>query len=155
MSNKSLGKRKFEELKIGDIVKNVNKKIKKNQTINNRIFSELTESERDMLKGHWINEVINLINESCSDIEYLVVDFTIVEDATVELNKMSFLQIWAIYVALVLKKNLFMTGDAGTGKPRVLKFIMAYYYLIHRIKIEVTASTGRAALELKSTGKSG
>ena len=155
MSVKSLGKRKFEKLEIEDIVKNVNKRIKKNQTINNRIFSELSESERDMLKGHWMTEIIKLINESCSDIEYLVVDFTIVEDATVELNKMSFLQIWAIYVALVLKKNLFMTGDAGTGKTRVLKFIMAHYYLIHRVKIEVTALTGRAALELKSTGKSG
>jgi len=96
-----------------------------------------------------------LINESCSDIRYLVNEIQVVENATIELEKMSFLQIWAIYVAIVLKKNIFITGDAGTGKTRVLKFIMAHYYLIHKVKIEVTASTGKAALELKSTGKIG
>ena len=155
MSKKSLGKRKLIELEIDDIVEKVNKRKKRNEIINNRIFSDLSENEKEVLKGHWITIIINLINESCSDIGYLVNEIQVVENATIELEKMSFLQIWAIYVAIVLKKNIFITGDAGTGKTRVLKFIMAHYYLIHKVKIEVTASTGKAALELKSTGKIG
>ncbi|CAG8804670.1 12605_t:CDS:2, partial [Racocetra persica] len=43
--------------------------------------------------------------------------------------------------------------DAGTGKTRVLKFIIAYYSIIHQVNIEITASTGKAVLELKSSDK--
>ncbi|CAG8842938.1 15965_t:CDS:2, partial [Racocetra persica] len=45
-----------------------------------------------------------------------------------ELEKMSFLQIRALHIALILRKNIFIT-----------------------VNIEITASTGKAALELKSS----
>lgn len=154
MNKKSLEKRKFKELDIDDIIKKVNKKIK-TELKNNRLFSVLSENEKTVLKDQWITNIVTLIDDSCARIQYLVNEIKVVKNAALELKKMSFLQVWAIYVTLVLKKNVFITGDAGTGKTRVLRFIMAHYYLIHKVKIEVTASTGKAAYELKSTGKTG
>ncbi|CAG8837157.1 13697_t:CDS:1, partial [Racocetra persica] len=61
----------------------------------------------------------------------------------------------ALHVALILRKNIFLTGDAETGKTRFLKFIIAYYNIIHQVNIKITASIGKAALELKSSGKTG
>jgi len=92
MSKKSLGKRKLRELEIDNIVEKVNKRKKRNEIINNRIFSDLSENEKEVLKGHWMTIVINLINESCSDIGYLVNEIQVVENATIELKKMSFLR---------------------------------------------------------------
>ncbi|CAG8851257.1 7458_t:CDS:2, partial [Racocetra persica] len=56
----------------------------------------------------------------------------IVVNARNELEKMVFLQIRALHVALILCKNIFLT-----------------------VNIEITASTSKAALELKLSGKTG
>ena len=52
MSKKSLGKRKLIELEIDNIVEKVNKRKKRNEIINNRIFSDLSENEKEVLKSH-------------------------------------------------------------------------------------------------------
>src|SRR6185437_12174513 len=139
-------------------VTNKIEKISKRQGFeNNRIFSNLTDEEKEYLRSCWAMGVMFLIEESCKDFRNQMLDVdAAIRTAQEELDHMSFLQTRAIYVALVQQKNLFITGDAGTGKTRVLKFIMAHYHLIFGTKIVVTASTGKAALELRSgnvTGK--
>ncbi|CAG8786331.1 28591_t:CDS:2, partial [Racocetra persica] len=127
-SEKAKGKKRLNTVtdkpEINDIFEKVNKRIKTQEIENNKIFSKLSDNEKE-----------------------------IVVNARSELEKMSFLQIRALHVALILRKNIFLTGDAGTGKTRVLKFIIAYYSIIHQVNIEITASTGKAALELKSSDK--
>ena len=141
---------------LDEIVRRVENKAKSQKLRNNRIFSVLVDDEKAILRENWIKAIMFMIDESCKTLRSVIDSAErIVRNASDELGKMSFLQIWAVYVALVLRKNIFITGDAGTGKTRVLKFIIAHYYLVHNIKIKVTASTGKAALELKSSGNAG
>ncbi|CAG8474896.1 16193_t:CDS:2 [Dentiscutata heterogama] len=118
---------------------------------NNHIFSNLTDEVKEYLRSCWAMGIMFLIEESCKDFRNQMLDIkAIIKTAQEELDHMSFLQTRAIYVALVQQKNLFITDDTGTGKTRVLKFIMAHYQMIFGTKIKVTMSMGKAALELRS-----
>ncbi|CAG8846105.1 11824_t:CDS:2, partial [Racocetra persica] len=90
-----------DEPEINDVFEKVNKRIKTQEIENNKIFSKLSDNEKEI--------VVNTRNE---------------------LEKISFLQIRALHVALILCKNIFLT-----------------------VNIEIITSTGKAALELKSSGK--
>ncbi|CAG8843796.1 25562_t:CDS:1, partial [Racocetra persica] len=144
-----------DEPEINDVFTKVNKRIKTQEIENNKNFSKLSDNEKEVLRKEWVDSIVSTIETSCHELRYLIDDTKIAVNARNELEKMSFLQIRALHVALILRKNIFITGDAGTGKTRVLKFIIAYYSIIHRVNIEITASTGKAALELKSSGKTG
>ena len=150
-------KNKNQTSLIKEVTNKIEKISKRQEFENNRIFSNLTDEEKEYLRSCWAMGVMFLIEESCKDFRNQMLDIdAVIKTAQEELDHMSFLQTRAIYVALVQQKNLFITGDAGTGKTRVLKFIMAHYHLIFGTKIVVTASTGKAALELRSgdvTGK--
>ncbi|CAG8715764.1 19949_t:CDS:2 [Dentiscutata erythropus] len=122
------GKSKENIYDLDDIVRRVENKAKSQKLKNNRIFSVLVKDEKAILRENWIKAIMFMIEESCKTLVSVIDNpERVAGNANNEL-------------------------DAGTGKTRVLKFIIAHYYLVHNIKIEVTASTGKAALELKSSG---
>ena len=102
---------------LDEIVRRVENKAKSQKLRNNRIFSVLVDDEKAILRENWIKAIMFMIDESCKTLRSVIDSAErIVRNASDELGKMSFLQIWAVYVAFVLRKNIFITGDAGTGK---------------------------------------
>ncbi|RIB07858.1 hypothetical protein C2G38_2045649 [Gigaspora rosea] len=142
---------------IKEITNKIEKISKRQGFEKNRVFSNLIDEKKEYLRSCWAMSVMFLIKESYKDFRNQMLDVdALIKTAQEELDHISFLQTHAIYVSLVQQKNIFITGDTSTGKTRVLKFIMAHYYLVFGTKIVVTISTGKAALELRSgdiTGK--
>ncbi|CAG8516886.1 25802_t:CDS:10 [Gigaspora rosea] len=136
---------------IKEITNKIEKISKRQGFEKNRVFSNLIDEKKEYLRSCWAMSVMFLIKESYKDFRNQMLDVdALIKTAQEELDHISFLQTHAIYVSLVQQKNIFITGDTSTGKTRVLKFIMAHYYLVFGTKIVVTISTGKAALELRS-----
>ncbi|CAG8845974.1 17352_t:CDS:1, partial [Racocetra persica] len=67
-----------DEPEINDVFEKVNKMIKIQEIENNKIFSKLSDNEKEVLRKEWVDSIVSVIETSCYKLRYLIDDTKIV-----------------------------------------------------------------------------